>query len=123
MRDIIIKKEFEKAKSGDKEPKSLLFKHYYKAYSELSELNEGIPNIAEEYADDKGCSLVFLNSKKGELIFELAKKSLDLKYVNMSKFLFQQPLHKAYKVDLEKRQKFWTEFFENSDHIFEKYGR
>lgn len=50
MRDIIIKKEFEKAKSGDKEAKTLLFKHYYKAYSELFELNKGIPNIKEEYA-------------------------------------------------------------------------
>ena len=50
MRDIIIKKEFEKAKSGDKEAKTLLFKHYYKAYSELFELNKGIPNIEEEYA-------------------------------------------------------------------------
>lgn len=47
MRDIIIKKEFEKAKSGDKEAKTLLFKHYYKAYSELFELNKGIPNIEE----------------------------------------------------------------------------
>lgn len=50
MRDIIIKKEFEKAKSGDKDAKALLFKHYYKAYSELFELNKGIPNIKEEYA-------------------------------------------------------------------------
>ena len=50
MRDIIIKKELEKAKSGDKEAKTLLFKHYYKAYSELFELNKGIPNIEEEYA-------------------------------------------------------------------------
>lgn len=83
----------------------------------------GIEHVAEEYADDKGCSLIFLNNEKGKLIFELAKKSLDLKCVNMSKFLFQQPLHKAYTENIEKRKRFWTDFFENSDHVFEKYGR
>lgn len=49
MKDIVVNENIKKAKSGDKEAKELLFKHYYKLYSELFELNKNIPNIKMEY--------------------------------------------------------------------------
>lgn len=49
MKDIVVNENIKKAKSGDKEAKELLFKHYYKSYSELFELNKNIPNIKMEY--------------------------------------------------------------------------
>lgn len=49
MKDIGVNENIKKAKSGDKEAKELLFKHYYKSYSELFELNKNIPNIKMEY--------------------------------------------------------------------------
>lgn len=45
MKDIVVNENIKKAKRGDKEAKELLFKHYYKSYSELFELNKNIPNI------------------------------------------------------------------------------
>lgn len=49
MKDIVVNENIKKAKSGDKEAKELLFKHYYKSYLELFELNKNIPNIKMEY--------------------------------------------------------------------------
>lgn len=49
MKDIVVNENIKKAKKGDKEAKELLFKHYYKSYSELFELNKNIPNIKMEY--------------------------------------------------------------------------
>lgn len=49
MKDIVVNENIKKAKRGDKEAKELLFKHYYKSYSELFELNKNIPNIKTEY--------------------------------------------------------------------------
>lgn len=49
MKDIVVNENIKKAKRGDKEAKELLFKHYYKSYSELFELNKNIPNIKMEY--------------------------------------------------------------------------
>lgn len=49
MKDIVVNENIKKAKRGNKEAKELLFKHYYKSYSELFELNKNIPNIKMEY--------------------------------------------------------------------------
>lgn len=83
----------------------------------------GIENVAVEYADDRGCSLIFLNSDKGKKLFGKVIDNMDVREVSMSEPLFQQPLHKAYEINEERRMRFWRGFINDSDEIFQRYDK
>lgn len=83
----------------------------------------GVESVAPEYADNQGCSLIFINTEKGKSLFSRCEGSMNVVQVNMSEDIFQQPLHRAYDICEEKRRKFWNEFLIDSDTIFVKYSK
>ena len=83
----------------------------------------GIEKIDHRYADDMGCSIIFLNSKKGNDFFERVMSELDIKKVYMSECLFQPPLSYPFEVDENERSKFWERFVHGDrKNVIEEYG-
>lgn len=71
----------------------------------------GVDKVVEKYNDDKGCSLILINSPKGRIWFDMIHDKLDVIEYRMTKDLFQTPLHKSFEVDWEKREKFWDIYY------------
>lgn len=57
----------------------------------------GIENTKSSFADNKGCSLVFLNTKKGELLFNQIKDSLLIEHRDMFEILQHNLIHPTLK--------------------------
>ena len=85
----------------------------------------GIENMAPEFDDNKGTSLVMLNNKKSEELFDRIKDSLFIKQVDLNDTV-QASLTKGYKEPPE-REAAWHEFDSLSfDRFLSKrlnYGR
>ena len=82
----------------------------------------GIDKAAPGFSDNKGVSLVLVNSEKGAKAFELAKKSLVWKETRIEDSM-QPPLRGPFKKP-QGREKFWKDYAELSfQEIAEKYGR
>lgn len=84
----------------------------------------GIDKIEKDYFDDAGCSLIFINNKKGERTFQKIKRNIDVKSTKMCEEIFQQPLSYPFKVDQNERNRFWNRFLTGDKRmIMEEYGQ
>lgn len=72
----------------------------------------GIEEIAPEFDDDKGVSMVFVNNDKGDVIFQEVIKNLEYKKTVLGKDL-QVPLLRPYECP-EDRKQFWRDFKKKS---------
>lgn len=71
--------------------------------------------------DDKGCSLVLLNTEKGKLLFEAVKKQLNTIPVELQDCI--QPNMQHPSVIDEKREQFEREYAKHGfKYIYFKYG-
>ncbi len=83
----------------------------------------GIEKVDHAYADDLGCSIVFINTSIGDNAFNLIKDCLDVKKINLCEELLQQPLTKPFEVDEMARNDFWQDFYTlDKSFVLEKYG-
>lgn len=83
----------------------------------------GIEKIEPRFDDNRGCSMIIINSDKGQQLFEVIRKELDVVKTKMCEALFQAPLHKAYDIDKNKRKIFWEDFYEDRKELFRKYDK
>lgn len=80
----------------------------------------GIKNICPELYDNKGTSLVFINSKKGKELFENIKQDIEYKKVNIEEASKYNPSsYKSVPVP-DKRNKYMENIFDND---FNKYSK
>ena len=80
----------------------------------------GIEKILPEIDDNKGISLVIINTRKGKYLFEKIKKDLDIYKINVADCLqlnLQQPTRKP-----SKREQFWHDYYKfGFKYIARKY--
>lgn len=82
----------------------------------------GIGKAAPGFSDNKGVSLVLVNSEKGAKAFDLAKESLIWKETRIEDSM-QPPLKGPFKKP-ESREQFWNDYKRlGFQKIAEKYGR
>lgn len=81
----------------------------------------GIEKAAPEFDDNKGVSLVLVNSDKGCQLFEVVKK--DIRWIQTRlEDSMQNALRESYAEPIE-RQQFWNDYFNMEfDRIAHKYG-
>lgn len=81
----------------------------------------GIENAAPEFDDDKGTSLVLINSEKGKKIFDYVKRDLKYKETDIEKSM-QEPLIAPFPKPIN-RERFWIDLkTKEFDFIANKYG-
>lgn len=102
------------------------FNCYYKKADRVSDITIGdfwrIENNDKEYDDDKGVSLVKINTEKGNKYFELCRDRLTIREYPFATCI-QPALNHNYK-EPSNRKQFWDEY--NGDNILqlaEKYTR
>ena len=82
----------------------------------------GIENSEKSFDDDKGVSVLLVNTKKGKKIVEEIKSDLSLIKSNHANCY--QPIFEAPSKISPRRQLFWKEYLqEDSTNIIDKYGR
>lgn len=82
----------------------------------------GIEKVLPNFTDDKGISLVFINTAKGKRLFNSIKTELD--YVECSGADFIQPNLKTPTECPSTRAKFWNNYEENGfEYIARKYAK
>ena len=81
----------------------------------------GIDKAVPEFNDNKGVSLVFVNSEKGTKFFEQIEEDIIWKQTRIEKCMLQKPLVEPYE-EPESRERFWKDF-NNKDfeYIARKY--
>lgn len=83
----------------------------------------GIRSVCPEMDDDKGTSLVLLNSSKGEEIFEALKEKMNCKEVEFEKAVKHNPMIKRSARPFE-RKRFMNDFKKRPfAKVIEKYGK
>lgn len=81
----------------------------------------GIDNAAPGFNDNKGVSLVLVNTEKGKIAFEKIKENIDWIETRIEDSM-QPPLKEPFPRPKE-REQFWKDFEEkNFSHIAMKYG-
>ena len=81
----------------------------------------GIDNAAPGFNDNKGVSLVLVNTEKGKIAFEKIKENIDWIETRIEDSM-QPPLKEPFPRPKE-REQFWKDFEEkNFSHIARKYG-
>lgn len=82
----------------------------------------GIDKYQPEFNDNKGVSLILINTSKGNEIFQSVVSQFDAIEVDIKNFL-QAPLDHSFKVNKHKRELFWKKLHEKSfTYIVAKYG-
>ena len=123
---ILIGKRDEKWLISSKIFRSLFFSFYilrescYSCqYTNLNRLGDftigdcwGIDKYMPDFYDEMGVSLLLVNSKKGQMLFDLVKEYLDIRTIDISKVM-QEQLRKPVERP-QKREKFWKCYFSNS---------
>lgn len=80
-----------------------------------------IENVAPEFDDNKGVSLVLINSNKGSDFFERIKKNLLWKETNIENSMQRAFIRAEYRPN--SRDEFWEDYVnKNFDYIIKKYG-
>lgn len=81
----------------------------------------GVEKVMPDYSDNKGISMVFLNTEKGIKIFDLIKHSITIEECDMSN-LTQMNLYAPTNI-LETYNSFWYDYFTGGYRkIAHKYG-
>lgn len=82
----------------------------------------GIEKAAPGFSDNKGVSLVLINSEKGEDIFKAVSENLELKKTSINNSM-QMPLVKPYP-DSKRKSKFWSAYYEKGySYAAKKYTK
>lgn len=84
----------------------------------------GIENLMPEMCDDKGTSLIFINSDKGKKLIDSIKNKLDIKEVNIDNAIKYNP--SAYKSvnKPDNRDEFFNDIFiEDFDKVVKRYTK
>lgn len=80
----------------------------------------GVENVAEQFNDDKGCSLVLINSIKGETIFNQVGKDIECVEINLMRCM-QPPLIAPFPIPNE-YNKFWRDYHSKGlEYVIKKY--
>lgn len=81
----------------------------------------GIENAAPEFDDNKGVSLVLVNTEKGQRYFERAKPAVQWKETSIEDSM-QPPLIAPFSKP-DTRERFWKDFYNHDfSYIVKKYG-
>ena len=81
----------------------------------------GIENVAQEFDDNKGVSLVLINNESGNEVFDVIKHQVKWKETRLDDSM-QTPLIAPFP-EPENRKNFWRDFEnKNFDYIAKKYG-
>ena len=85
----------------------------------------GIQNIKSEIDDDKGVSLVVIQSKKGKTVFEKVKENIEFVDVDINESLKYNPSALKPVIYNVKRDEFFAELFTSSDieDLIKKYTK
>ncbi|WP_197052628.1 Coenzyme F420 hydrogenase/dehydrogenase, beta subunit C-terminal domain [Eubacterium sp. ER2] len=80
----------------------------------------GIEKKVPEWNDDRGVSLVLINNKKGEKIFDSIKDNFEYRQIDIKDFMQPQLQHPANKP--KQREEFWNEYYQHGyKFIVKKY--
>ena len=83
----------------------------------------GIEKVETKYADDRGCSIIFINTLKGREYLRKIINVLDVIQTKMCDELLQPPLSYAFSVDPKERSDFWAAFLsDDKKRTMEEYG-
>lgn len=104
--------------------RSSCYKCPYTSTSRVSDLTIadfwGIEKIHPEFDDNKGCSLMILNTEKGKDVFEKIKSDID--YIQSSMEECLQPNLKHPTDCPKERDLFWKEYYDNGfEYVAKKY--
>lgn len=81
----------------------------------------GIQNHMPDFDDNKGISLMLINTEKGKMIFEKIKDNLDVRESNTNDCIQPQLEHPTIIPD--ERDNFWLEYFKHGyKYILKKYA-
>ena len=81
----------------------------------------GIERIDSKYNDNKGCSIILVNTEKGKRLLDKIKDYIDIEKRRMSDVFFQEALHVSYEVNMKKREDFWEKVKNKGICIFDEY--
>ena len=82
----------------------------------------GIGRNMPAFNDNRGVSLLLINSEKAEKIFELINVCVDYIEIDIEKYM-QRPLREPCRVNPIKRKAFWNDVSQRSfAYIVNKYG-
>lgn len=100
------------------------FNCYYKKTERISDITIGdywkIENIDKNFDDNKGVSLVMINTDKGSSFFKSCEKQLIIKEFLLSMSI--QPVLDGNYIEPENREKFWNEYNgKNLAELTQKY--
>lgn len=83
----------------------------------------GIEEVIPEFKDDKGISLVLVNSLKGQLVFQEVKEELEVRSCSIDKCKKYQHTFTTSTMIPPERSKFWSEYkLKGFSYIANKYG-
>lgn len=84
----------------------------------------GIELFNPEFVDDKGISLVIINTEKGNRILEKIKNDLIISKQNIEEAILKNPqLKEPRRIDFNKRKLFWNDYKNKGiNYIAKKYG-
>lgn len=115
---------------------SIYYSHYplrpscskcpYKSINRCSDITLadcwGIDKNIPQFNDNKGVSLILVNTSKGSNLFNVVSTHFESIEVNVDNFM-QAPLHHSFKVNNHKRNIFWRNFNNKPfAYIVTKYG-
>ncbi|MBE5875879.1 MAG: coenzyme F420 hydrogenase [Lachnospiraceae bacterium] len=81
----------------------------------------GIDAQNADFNDDRGCSLVILNTEKGKTIFDAVKDELEVREVDIKQFMQPNLVKPSFRPS--NREQFWIDFFEEGfEFVSQKYG-
>ena len=80
----------------------------------------GVEKVAPQFDDDKGCSLVLINSQKGDFILKMVMNNINYKEVEIQECM-QPPLKSPFPIPYE-YDKFWKDYqHKGLAYVIEKY--
>ena len=80
----------------------------------------GVENVAPQFDDDKGCSLVLINSQKGETMLNDINNDIERVEIDLQKCM-QPPLIAPFPIPNE-YDKFWRDYHTNGlEYVIKKY--
>lgn len=72
----------------------------------------GIKNISPELDDDKGCSVIMVNSKKGLYLFNLIQKNIYYKEIDLEKVIYYNSGAISPSIYSERKDMFYNNYYE-----------
>lgn len=81
----------------------------------------GVDVSSSDFNDDKGCSLVIINTEQGKMAFDMITKDIEFREVDLKQYM--QPNLKNPSKCPDDRNEFWDSYKENGfEYVARKYG-